>query len=350
MAIHAHPSTRISAAYAPAPVISRGSSSLRRGSPIVDKVPTVCIRYGSLRGPQHELDVDDRTELVAMPDHVGVTETLGRGLVVLGSHRSGTSAVTGAIDSLGLPACRHEDRFPSDSWNARGYFESASVSVFDEHLLALLGGRWYAPPLPRRGWATRRSLEGWRQLASQLFAAAHPTTHWVWKDPRACVLMPFWETVFGPDVPRIVMLRHPFESAGSLAARNDLRPEESMALVERNLRTSLRDSAGRPVLVTTYDEMLSSPDEWCQKVAAFIRANSLPLPEPLRLKEAAGSLASELRHYRALDPDSTNRRMPLALQRLWAWAIDRVGTHTALSVDGLPLESPATGRILRAAL
>ena len=272
--------------------------------------------------------------------------SIGRGVVVLGTHRSGTSAITGAIDALGLPACRADDRFPIRQWNARGNFESASVSMFDEHLLALLGGRWFAPPHLDRRWASSEKLDSWRVLAAQLFAAAHPTPTWVWKDPRACVLMPFWDLVLGADTPRVVVLRDPMESAASLAARDGMPVEHGLALVERNLRSAFRDSAGRPVFVTAYEEALQAPHEWGRLAGAFIRAQSLPLQEPLRLGAVAGALTDELRHQRA--PES--RPLPPGLQRLWAWAWDRRGPHPSLSIAGLPRESQTTGPTLLAAL
>src|SRR5215472_17292368 len=82
-----------------------------------------------------------------------------RGAIELGSHRSGTSAVTGMIDALGLPACRDDDRYELRRWSGRGLFESKSLSVFDEDLLTRLGGAWWAPPLPPSGWARRAEFQ-----------------------------------------------------------------------------------------------------------------------------------------------------------------------------------------------
>jgi len=275
---------------------------------------------------------------------------VARGVVVLGMHRSGTSAVTGVIDALGLPACRAEDRFPPRKWNARGNFESRSLTLFDEQLLNFLGGTWWAPPMPPKGWADRLALEGWRITAEYLFGVAHPTRAWVWKDPRACVLMPFWDRVLRSDPLRIVVLRNPLESAASLNARDGMELDHALALAERSLRVSLRDSAGRAVMITSYDELLDDLDDWCRRAASFITDRGVQLPDPIRVDDARSLLDDSLRHHREHADLSSAAGASAALGRLWNWAMERRGAHEALSVRGLPRESAATAARLKAAL
>jgi hypothetical protein len=272
---------------------------------------------------------------------------LGRGLIVLGMHRSGTSAVTGAIDALGLPACRVEDRMPAQQSNERGFFESRSLAAFDERLLNRLGGTWFVPPTLRAGWQARRGLLDSKAQAANLFRDAHPFQSWVWKDPRACVLMPFWDLVLGPDMPRLVVLRNPLESAASLQSRNQLPLELGLALSERHLRSSFRDSAERPVLVTAFDELFDDLPRWSKRVFEFARSNGVAMPASLGIDNAQAFLSDELRHFR-----ETTRSADFGvfdgLQRLWTWAYDRIGAHNALSIKGLPRESHETEAVFRA--
>lgn len=270
---------------------------------------------------------------------------LGRGVIVLGMHRSGTSAVTGVIDALGLSACRSDDRMPAGRWNVRGNYESRSLSNFDERLLNHLGGAWWAPPAPPDGWAEDGELDDLRAEAAGLFAAAYPFHYWVWKDPRACVLMPFWDLVLRPDMPRVIVLRNPLESAASLERRNQMPRELALALAERSLRTAIRDSGGRPVMLTAYDELFEDLPGWCQRAAGFIRSNGVVIPEPLAVNRANGSLDAELRHFREPDSGASGD-----LPTLWVWARDRIGAHSALSIEGLPNESPDNEGVFRAHL
>jgi hypothetical protein len=271
--------------------------------------------------------------------------SLGRGVIVLGMHRSGTSAVTGVIDALGLPAARADDRFPTRQWNARGNYESSSLTIFDEQLLMLFGGAWWAPPLLVPNWEVDPQVSGMRSRATTLFAAAHPAGRWVWKDPRACLLLPFWDQVLGPDMPRIVVLRNPLESAASLLERSGIPHEHAFALTERYLRACLRDSAGRPVLITSYNELLERIDDWCARTAAFASANGIPMPDALPLDAAKRFLDATLRHHR--EPDDLGKNVSEGLRRLWTWTMDRRGVHGALSVKRLPRESQETGALLQ---
>jgi hypothetical protein len=270
---------------------------------------------------------------------------LGRGVVVLGMHRSGTSAVAGLIEALGLPACRSEDRMPARRWNARGNYESRSLSLFDERLLNHLGGAWWAPPTLRESWAEDRGLVDLRVEAARLFAVAHPFRYWVWKDPRACVLMPFWDLVLGPDMPRVIVLRNPLESAASLESRNRMPRELALALAERSLHSAFHDSAGRAVLVTAYDGLFDDLQGWCHRTAEFIHTNGVPLPGPLPIERAQSFLDGNLRHHR--EPEF-GPGAPEGLSRVWTWARERIGVHAALVIDGLPAESAETEERLQA--
>jgi hypothetical protein len=274
---------------------------------------------------------------------------LGRGLIVLGTHRSGTSAVTGVIDSLGLPACHSGDRMPVRRWNAKGNYESKSLSNFDNRLLNTLGGEWFAPPDLSPGWADDPSLDPWRSEAAELFAKAHRSPQWVWKDPRVCVLMPFWDTVLGAGMPRVIVVRNPMESAMSLQARNRMPADIALALAERSLRSALRDSAGAPVLIFRYADLFDDLQASCIRLAEFLEDCDLAINHPLSVNRAEAFVSPGLRHHTNQEADAT-MQMTSNQERLWCWAHDRVGSHKALNVDGLPDETPSAARIFELAL
>src|SRR5436190_1566543 len=106
------------------------------------------------------------------------------GVFVLGMHRSGTSAVTRAINAFGVPFGDPADAIPVAPDNPDGFAESQLLTIYNRHLLRLLGGRWDGPPLMPSGWATRPpvSLEWERGL--EHFRKVYAGDRWVWKDPR----------------------------------------------------------------------------------------------------------------------------------------------------------------------
>src|SRR4051794_2356889 len=96
--------------------------------------------------------MDYRAKLIEAALAVGPAPVLGTGVVVLGMHRSGTSAVTRLINLLGVSVGDTADLVGEDHANRRGYWESYSLSTYQEHLLELLGGSWYRPPALAPGW------------------------------------------------------------------------------------------------------------------------------------------------------------------------------------------------------
>ena len=83
-------------------------------------------------------------QLTIMPDVI----------VVLGMHRSGTSAVAGTLTKLGGAAPKH--LLTADSGNPRGYFESVAFMEFHDELLASAGSCWHDWRLFNPGWYTKR--------------------------------------------------------------------------------------------------------------------------------------------------------------------------------------------------
>ena len=59
--------------------------------------------------------------------------------IVLGMHRSGTSAATRMASLLGVPVCRPDDLSADRKGNERGVWESASLVRYNDRLLGRAG-------------------------------------------------------------------------------------------------------------------------------------------------------------------------------------------------------------------
>jgi hypothetical protein len=68
------------------------------------------------------------------------------GVVVLGMHRSGTSAVAGMLVEAGFDGGRAPDLAAGDEGNPRGFFERWSLLARHDALLRQLGASWDVPP------------------------------------------------------------------------------------------------------------------------------------------------------------------------------------------------------------
>jgi len=63
-------------------------------------------------------------------------------IVVLGMHRSGTSAVTRVLNLMGCWAGPEDAFAPADAANPTGYWEHRDVWTLDEAVLRALGSSW----------------------------------------------------------------------------------------------------------------------------------------------------------------------------------------------------------------
>ena len=199
------------------------------------------------------------------PDGPGALE----GVVILGMHRSGTSLITRLVSLLGLSLCREQDLLVGRKANPRGHWESRSLLNFDDELLDELGGAWYCPP--RLGSEQlSRLLDRHRAAGLAKVRDAHPQHPWVWKDPRASLLLPFWSAVLQQRAAYVLVVRHPLEVSDSLARRDGYSRALSLALWERYTRQAMLGAAGRPMMVCTYDAVLDDPIGWCERLVAFL--------------------------------------------------------------------------------
>ena len=268
------------------------------------------------------------------------------GVFVLGMHRSGTSAATRLVNLLGVPTCTDGELVPPTDANPRGYWESVSLTAFNDRLLAALGCDWSCPPPLETGWEADPALAELRAEAAMLFPEAIPGEQWVWKDPRNCVTFDFWLAAL--DVRPVIVLidRSPLEVAASLAVRDDLGKVYALALWERYLRRCLVSISGLPTLVTGYEELLSDPLGWCERAREFLE-NAGVSTAPVDADSARGYVDPELRHARHpseellqdLAVSQPQQQLVTALQSLR-------GPHESLAAPGLPPESPSTEALL----
>ncbi|MDB5466804.1 MAG: hypothetical protein JWQ46_1566 [Phenylobacterium sp.] len=220
--------------------------------------------------------------------------------LVLGMHRSGTSAVTQLLALAGarLP----ENVMPGDEHNAKGYFEPWKVAILNDGRLRAAGSAWddvFAFPFrPLEGDAEAQWLSRARTLFTEEFGE---TRHPLLKDPRATVLLPLWLTVLSElevGARCVIPVRHPLAVAGSLSRRDGFAAEKSVLLWSAYMLAAEAYSRDLPRAFVGYDNLLR---DWRGEVARIEAAHGAPLP---RLTErAAGAidkfLSPELRHNEA---------------------------------------------------
>src|SRR5687767_14787797 len=117
-----------------------------------------------------------------------------RAIVLLGMHRSGTSATTRVISLLGahLP----NNLMPAAADNETGFWESHDIAVLNEEILASAGLSWDSFSAFPQSWYASDSVQGFAQRALALLHRDFSQSPlFVLKDPRFCRLIPFWRDV-----------------------------------------------------------------------------------------------------------------------------------------------------------
>lgn len=144
-----------------------------------------------------------------------------RAFLILGMHRSGTSAVTRLLVLAG--ATPPQNLMPPTDDNPQGYWESRLIARFNNRLLESAGTRWNDDaPIPPAWFAAAARAEDRAEAVAILSAEFDSSDCFVLKDPRICRLLPFWREVFtmAGVVPHgITVVRDSVEVACSLAAR-----------------------------------------------------------------------------------------------------------------------------------
>ena len=231
------------------------------------------------------------------PDTAARSNPQRTAYLVLGMHRSGTSAAAQVLALAGaqLPT----NLMPGDEHNAKGYFEPWKIALFNDERLRSAGGAWedvFGYPFRPLG---RRPERAWLNRAEALFeeeyaGAAHPLL----KDPRISILLPFWRTALADleiGARCVIPVRHPLAVAGSLERRNGFPPQKSVLLWSSYMLAAEAYSRDLPRAFVSYDALLT---DWRAEAARIEAAHGAPLP---KLTERAGKaidrfLSASLRH------------------------------------------------------
>jgi len=247
-------------------------------------------------------------------------------VLVLGMHRSGTSATAGALAKLGFSL--GDDLVPPAEDNPGGYFEHAGVVAFSDDLLAALGSSWDDVRALPAGWTrSAAAAQVAATLRERLLPALRAQRPWALKDPRMCRLLPLWRAAFddaGARVACLLVLRHPDEVAASLHARDGMPPLHAHLLWLRHVLESARASQGMARAVLPYPELLAAP------AAALARAGeALGLPLPLLPQEAGleAFVDRNARHHAPADAGD---------QGADPWRSLALDVHAAMTGDGDP--------------
>ncbi|OBB97243.1 hypothetical protein A5781_13840 [Mycobacterium sp. 852002-30065_SCH5024008] len=222
-------------------------------------------------------------------------------LFVLGTQRSGTSAITRVLSLCGgtLPA----GMLGADAGNPRGHWEPRKAVGINEAILRRHGSAWFDPSL-------RLQEDGALDPEEKAACVAEITAYLntlpaapfvVVKDPRITTLSKLWfeaSSLAGFDIAAVITVRHPEEVISSVAASWKIAPELSSTLWLKYSLLAERHTRGLPRVFVEYTNLL---DDWRKEIKRISAA--LPIDLNTQQEDAIDEfLTPDLRRQRNRGP------------------------------------------------
>lgn len=218
-----------------------------------------------------------------------------RVICIIGMHRSGTSALAGLLHNLGIKAGKTLLKPAKD--NPKGFFENEKITLFNEtKLMPKLATTWFdLTPLDLNNFLNFSDKEEYIKEAIEIIEEEYESEEiFCIKDPRLCILFPFWEEVFYRlEIEPLIIIpyRNPLEVSFSLLKRDGFSIGYGLFLwAKYNLYVELNSRMFRRVFVS-YENLINNPKDELDKVQTRFGI------EFLRNKNMEGFLDKKLKRF-----------------------------------------------------
>ena len=208
-------------------------------------------------------------------------------------HRSGTSALTRMLGSLG---CRlPKTLLEPNEYNALGYWESSEISELNDAILESAGSSWDDWEAFHPGWYASLVADEFRGRARTVLENEFGDSRlFVLKDPRVCRLLEFWidalkDIAAAPVI--AVTIRNPLEVAASLHHRDMIDPSIGLLLWLRHVLDAEAASRDSRRVFVRYEDLLG---KWAETAVRLGRELEVIWPK--------GSSSSEMEIEAYLTP------------------------------------------------
>ena len=219
-------------------------------------------------------------------------------ILVVGMHRSGTSALARVLSLLGcdLPKTLL-DANPS---NKAGHWESLPIMTLNEEILTSTGSAWNDWGEFNPQWFVSSTADRFRErIQDRLHEEFTDSRLFVLKDPRICRLLPLWiEAVrkFGAEPLVVSPLRNPLDVAASLEVRDGIDPSVGLLIWLRHVLDTEAASRGLKRAYLRYEHLLLEPDVIAERLGDALGIR-WPRSSAETRMEVKKFLSPELRHH-----------------------------------------------------
>ena len=249
-------------------------------------------------------------------------------ILVLGMHRSGTSALTRVLSLLG--AALPNNVLGSAPGNETGHWEPERLMVLHDQMLLEAGSRWDDWRAFDPAALGVERLAYYKAEITRLIAEEYgDAPFFVLKEPRICRFVSLYADILTSmkiDVRYLLTMRNPQAVMASLAARNGFTPGYAALLWLRHIIDSEHATRENPRAFLSYEELMR---DWSTGIKKS--AHALAISWPRSLKEATPEigeyLSPEYQHHFA------DEAQLLADERVTQWVKDAYIALKALEKD-----------------
>lgn len=174
-------------------------------------------------------------------------------LIVLGMHRSGTSAIARQLHRAGLYVGQAAELLAPQADNPGGFWERRDVLDLNDEILAEAGGSWYSPPA-----SCPAATGSQREKIAAILASLDASSPWVIKDPRLILTWGAWAPL-ARGTRQLLVFREPLAVAQSLQRRHGFPLALGLDLWEWYNRRAL-SLLDPDAFIVSYDWLVEAPE------------------------------------------------------------------------------------------
>ncbi|MER8462629.1 glycosyltransferase [Mesorhizobium sp. M1396] len=257
-------------------------------------------------------------------------------IMVLGMHRSGTSALTRAISLLGaeLP----KNLLGANPTNPTGHWEPLKLIELHDRMLAEVGSRWDDWRRFDLGDLPRARAQFYKAEIARLIDEEYgDASLLVLKEPRISRFVQLYALIFKSmkiDLRYVLASRNPLAVVASLGKRDRSTPGFGALLWLRHELDAERSTRGAPRVFVSYEGMMQG---WRPRLDKIATALSVTWPRPTEVAavEIDGHISKDYQHHAATDGAL------FADERIASWVKDAYSALRALETDANDAEAMA---------
>jgi len=190
---------------------------------------------------------------------------------ILGMHRSGTSALSGVLNLLGLEF--GSDLMKATKGNPKGHFENMLVYKLNEKILKESAFSWESYYFDFDKISLTKKEQYIEEAKKLILSEFNDADKFVIKDPRICLLFPIWEEAckaLSIDIKTVLPYRNPLEVAESLQKRNGFSLSKGYLLWLKHFLWAEYYARPYARMFTSFEELLNEPKLTLDKLKNLI--------------------------------------------------------------------------------